>query len=200
MPIAPTTKKESAKLIASSQKELGSALDSFYEKIAFYSAGSLSLSITFLGYISSWTTNPLRYSSFIGLPVYYILLFSWVTLFLSMIFSLYMRLFFSESLLHQVWKAHIRLQLKETEDAYISGTIHSKNGEATINNTGLTADKFIKENESKKKSYEKLLTKYNFKEAFFNFIVRKHKMIVVPAFILGIFFSLSFAFIVFYKR
>ena len=203
MPITPTTVRESAELIASAQKELGSALDSFYERIAFYSAGSLSLGITFLGYVSSWPTNPITYSQCIFsvcFPIHYILMFSWTMLFLSMIFGLYMRLYFSKSLLFQVWKNHIRLKIEESENAYMSGTIHSKNGKATINNTGLTADAFIKQNENKKRSYEGLLAKYSFKDNFFNFIAGKHEVIIVPIFVFGICFSIIFAFIVFYNR
>ena len=204
MPITPTTIKESTELIANTQEKLGSALDSFYEKIAFYSAGTLSLSVTFLGYVSSWPTNPVRYlqcTAYVCFPIYFILLFSWAMLLLSLVLGLYIRLFLSKNLLFQVWKEHIKLNIEETENASINPTIHvSETGKTTINNTELSAEEFVKQNENTKGLLRGLLAKHSFKESLFNFISKNHELIITSIFVLGLVSNLVFAFSIFYKR
>lgn len=61
-----------------------------HEKMAFYSAGSISLSITYVGYLISQDKNILIEKIF-TFPLYTYLLFSWFLLMLNLIISLFIR-------------------------------------------------------------------------------------------------------------
>ena len=59
-----------------------------FEKIAFYAVGSISLSITYVGYVLSQQTEVLKVSVFY-LPLYVYLFISWAFLVLSLFTTLF---------------------------------------------------------------------------------------------------------------
>jgi len=61
-----------------------------FEKIAFYAVGSISLSITYVGYILSQQTEILKETVFY-LPLYVYLFISWAFLVLSLLTTLFVR-------------------------------------------------------------------------------------------------------------
>ena len=61
-----------------------------FEKIAFYAVGSISLSITYVGYVLSQQTEVLKVSVFY-LPLYDYLFISWAFLVLSLFTTLFVR-------------------------------------------------------------------------------------------------------------
>lgn len=73
------------------QKDSRDATYFFYEKLAFYTAGAIPLSITFVGYLVSKPGNLLS-KDFLFLKLYELLMISWGLLFLSLVLSIGLRL------------------------------------------------------------------------------------------------------------
>lgn len=83
--------EENLKKLEAARKELLSATYFFYEKLAFYSAGIISLSVTFVGYIVS-KSEIVLFEKFLCLDLYQLLIISWAMLLLSLLLSISIRL------------------------------------------------------------------------------------------------------------
>ena len=104
------------------RKDLLSATYFFYEKIAFYSAGIISLSITFIGYIVS-KPGKILFEEIFGIRLYQLLIISWIILLLSLTFSIAIRLWgaaYAARVAHREWllKLEINLTGSYTESSH----------------------------------------------------------------------------------
>jgi hypothetical protein len=96
------------------RKDLLDATYFFYERIAFYSAGTISLSITFVGYLASKSGNIL-FKEIWFIKIYQLLIVSWTMLLISLLLGIALRLWATayaaraahKNLLSQVMQEHV---------------------------------------------------------------------------------------------
>ena len=84
-------------------------------KLSYIAAGTISLSMTFLGYvlgIGAPARNILQSAGIFGLSLVYLLFLSWVLLFLSIFFGIVIRL----SNARYLWNSHFHLWFKDLAD------------------------------------------------------------------------------------
>ena len=92
MAIAPQTLEEATQLYSKANDDLRVATGTFYERIALYSGGIISASVTFIGYALSKSDSVLLYE-FWGVPLYTLIFVSWGALFASLVLGIYIGLF-----------------------------------------------------------------------------------------------------------
>src|SRR3989344_8751700 len=97
----------------------------FYEKLAFYSAGIISLSITFVGYLVS-SSNNILFDEVLFLKLYQFLIMSWASLFLSLVLSLSIRLLGATYAARVTYKDWIKEQIESKVDDFANRKILEK--------------------------------------------------------------------------
>lgn len=105
MAIRPTSLEEAANAYSDANDRLAEASAIFFEKIALYSAGIISLSMTFIGYLFSKDATVIQDKVW-SVPLYSFAFLSWILLFLSLVLGLSVRFFFARYLsrqLHTEW-------------------------------------------------------------------------------------------------
>ncbi len=115
MPIQPNSIQEAAIAYSDANDEHTKALSSFYEKLALYSGGVISLSITFIGYLISVEVDVLTEEAF-SVPLYEIVFLGWGLLFVTLLVGIYIRVFTAEHtsrMLHAEW---VRLHAEERKE------------------------------------------------------------------------------------
>jgi hypothetical protein len=189
MPLEPQNLDEAAKLYSDTNDKLGDAISTFYEKTAFYSAGIISLSLTFIGYILSKPNNILFYKV-CGLPLYYVIFAAWLSLFLSLILSLYIRLFSSQHsslLAHNMW---VGLYAKDRQNILEQ----VKAGQATV--TGIEEDKlpeWLETAGNTVKEYGTIVAHSDKKLKIYDFVSHYIRIVASALFIIGALLTLVFA-------
>ncbi len=181
MATQPTTLDEATEAFSQTNDELMSVTASFFEKIALYSGGIISVSITFIGYLLSIDTTVLL-QKFLGLHIYWIIFFGWLLLFLSLLLGIYIRLFsatYASRQMHSEW-------VKFFEKDRMNMLKMIRAGEASVNGINkeelpgwlLGAEDTVNRYSSVIKKSEKSVTIYDFISSY----IRK---ITVLFFILG---------------
>src|SRR3989338_8795458 len=101
MLIEPQTSDEAGKLYAEYQERWRTGIVQFYEKIAFYSAGTISLTITFMGFAYLQQGDLLQATvclSFLCFQKYYLLAIAWIMLLWSLFGGVYMTRFIPQNI------------------------------------------------------------------------------------------------------
>lgn len=181
MAIQPNTLDESAKAYSQTSDELMSAYASFFEKIALYSGGIISISITFIGYLLSKDATVLL-QEFLGFHLYWLIFLAWALLFLSLMLGIYIRLFSATHMskqMHSEWVKFFEKDRKEALQKIKSGEM-SVNGisEEELPSWLLGAEDTVNQYSEAVKKSEKSVRIYD----FISLYIRK---VAVTLFILG---------------
>lgn len=188
MPIEPQSLQEAGISYSDSLDKLTEATSTFFEKIAFYSAGIISLSITFLGYILSKSGMVLFDKSF-GVPLFYWIFIAWGFLFITLFLSLYIRVFSAKHLSRQMHEKWVRLHVEDKKQ--ILHTIEV--GERTVN--GLSEEElpaWIQKGHQSVAGYESIAIKSKRKIKFYNFISDYIRKTGILFFLLGCIITMLF--------
>lgn len=97
------------------QSETKEAHIAFYEKMAFYSAGIISLSITFLGYVISKNQTTI-WVSLAGIPLAYLIFTSWVLFACCLLIGIFYRRIWSDFLFYTSYKEYLEAQKTNCEE------------------------------------------------------------------------------------
>lgn len=176
------------------EKEYRDSTVSFFDKISFYSAGIISLSITFLGYLLS-QEKLILLSCFFKIPIYYFLYISWPLLMLALIAGLLVRRndafhnFFSCQC--HYYKSEEEFHNKKTEFLEVYPHIISKNND-------IEKDIEICKNNSKRLKEDIICKLEKNENKYFKYYTLVQKISVIT-FVLGIFFLLLFTIFSTYK-
>lgn len=131
-----------AKMFTAVQEGVGASFLDVLEKLALYSAGIVSLSVTFIGYLVSNKLTILS-SALWGVPLRYVLFLSWFLLVVSMLAGLFARWFHAGYRHANAGEEYMgkRRLFFATQDEYI------KSGFEVRTDPGLSAEDYVKQNE-----------------------------------------------------
>ena len=169
-------------------EKLSEATSLFFEKIAFYSAGIISLSITFLGYVLS-KSGIVLFDKALGIPLYYWIFTAWGFLFIALILSLYIRVFSAQYLSRQMHEKWIHFNIEDSKK-----TLHTiEIGEGFVNELSKEElPKWIEEGYKSVSGYEGIATKSKRMVkiyTLFNSLIRKIGIVFfLFGFVLALFF------------
>src|SRR5271157_5400151 len=100
---------------SAAQVESKEAHITFYEKMAFYAAGIISLSITFLGYVIS-KNQAVIWVVFAGAPLAYLIFTSWILFVGCLLIGVSYRRIWSDFLFYTSYKEYLEAQKKNCEE------------------------------------------------------------------------------------
>lgn len=188
MAIEPQSLEEAGVSYSNASDKLTEASFLFFEKIAFYSAGIISLSITFLGYVIS-KPGAILLNKSMGLPLYAWIFIAWFLLFISLILSLYIRVFSAEHMSRQMHGKWVEFRIEDAKK--VLHTIEV--GEGTVN--GLSPEKlpeWIANGYKNLEGYKEISNKSSKRIKIYNFISNYIRKVTLSFFLFGCILTLFF--------
>ncbi len=183
--------KETTKLVNDVQLEHKRDLIAFNDKIALYSSGVISLSITFVGFIISLDTAILAHNISIlnklVFPIKYLLFTAWGFFSISLISSLFIRLNISLQIFYSRKRSWIESQ-KEYSKAYLD--LYKINPNSTLGDYE-TFEDAVEVQVKNILSYEKPLKETSFREKLFQYFVGFLNYLSILCFVAGILLLLT---------
>ncbi len=188
MALQPTSLSEAATSFSKANDDFVIAQTHFFEKIALYSGGVISVSITFTGYLLS-RNAAVFIAPIFGVPLYVILFLGWIFLFFSLLLGIYIELFTARNLQLQFYSEWADFYAKDRKNMFEE----VKKGNARVSGVDSTAlPEWIDKTESVVKGYFKIAEKVKPKIKIYTFISLYICKATALLFILGCMCVLAF--------
>ena len=181
MAFQPTSLPEAATAFSKANDDLVIAQVHFFEKIALYSGGVISVSVTFAGYLLSKNASAFTAPIF-EIPLYMVIFLGWILLFLSLLLGIYIELFMARNIQLQLYSEWADFYAKDRE----SMLAQIKNGQAIVSDVDASnLTEWVNKTEKVVEGYFKIADKVKPKLKLYDFISLYIRKVTAILFISG---------------